>query len=211
MSKEKHIVIVDYNVGNTGSVANALTFLGYDFSITSEPDAIRAADVIVLPGVGAFAEAMNNLKELGLTDVLREEVEDNKKIVFGICLGFQILAEEGHENGVHTGLGFIPGSVEKITPQVGLRVPHVGWNTLDIAKKDPLFSKIDQGTSVYFDHSYHFVCEKQYVAATTAYGTDLVAAVQHENVYGVQFHPEKSQNGGLRILRSFFESALGEA
>jgi glutamine amidotransferase len=149
---------------------------------------------------------MQNLRERGLAEVLRHEVLENKKPLLGICLGMQVLAEDSVEGGLHTGLGFISGHVVLI-PHMGVRVPQVGWNTLTVQKADPLFTRIPAGAHFYFDHSYHFAADERYVAATTQYGGEVIAAVQQGNIYGVQFHPEKSQTAGLRLLRSFMEHA----
>ena len=205
MNNQK-ILIIDYKVGNNQSVMNALQLLGYDFLVSDKKEDIQSADALILPGVGAFEEAMENLKKLGILDVLRQQVIIFKKPILGICLGMQILAESGEENGIHEGLGWIPGEVKKIGGHAGVRVPHVGWNDVMIFKKEPLFSKIQDGAGFYFDHSYQFVCDGQYVAASCKYGNEVVVAVQKDNIFGVQFHPEKSQGNGLKLFRSFFDS-----
>lgn len=202
---KKKILIIDYGVGNDQSVMNALSFLGYDFSISNKKEDILKADAYILPGVGAFNEAMKNLDELKITDILKNQVLVEKKPILGICLGFQVLADYSQENGLHNGLGFIKGGVVKFKAKKGLRIPHVGWNTVKVIKKEPLFSKTKDNPSFYFDHSYYLDCDKSYIAATCFYGTDIVAAVQKDNIFGVQFHPEKSQNNGLKLFRSFFD------
>lgn len=199
------ILIIDYKVGNHQSVENALKYLGYDFFVSDKKEDIEKFQVYILPGVGAFGEAMNNLKNIGILETLQKEIFENKKPILGICLGMQIMADYSEENGLHKGLGWIKGGFVKLEPKNGLRVPHVGWNDLSIIKKDPLFSRVEQNSSFYFDHSYHFKGEEDVVSATTNYGSDVLAAFQKENIFGVQFHPEKSQNNGLKLFRSFFE------
>lgn len=202
------ILIIDYGVGNITSVCTALDALRVRYKVSSSPEDIAAAKAFILPGVGAFAEAMHNLESHGLVEPLRREVVDNKKPLLGICLGMQVLAEDSTENGLHAGLGFIPGHVVRIQEHVGFPVPHVGWNEVAIQKKDPLFSTLESSARFYFDHSYHFEAAPEYVAAVTKYGSDVVAAVQHGNVFGVQFHPEKSQTTGLKLIRAFITHAL---
>lgn len=197
------ILIIDYKVGNHQSVENALKFLGYDFFVSDKKEDIEKSHVYILPGVGAFGEAMNNLKRLGIVETLQKEVLENKKPILGICLGMQIMADYSKENGHQEGLGWIKGGFVKLDPENALRVPHVGWNDITIIKKDPLFSRVEQNASFYFDHSYHFKGEKDLISATTSYGNEVVAAFQKENIFGVQFHPEKSQNNGLKLFRSF--------
>ena len=202
---KKEILIIDYKVGNHQSVENALTFLGYDFLVSDKKEDIRRANVLILPGVGAFGEAMANLKQLGILETLSKEVLVKKKPILGICLGMQIMADYSEENGRHEGLGFIEGGFVKLEAKNGLRVPHVGWNNMKIIKKAPLFSKVEKNASFYFDHSYHFKGKKEHVSAVCGYGADVVAAFQKEHIFGVQFHPEKSQNNGLKLFRSFFD------
>lgn len=204
MSKKK-ILIIDYGVGNDQSVINSLSFLGYEFLVSNKKEDILSADAYILPGVGAFNEAMKNLDELKIIDVLKQQVLIEKKPILGICLGFQVLADYSEENGRHQGLGFIKGGVIKLKEKNGLRIPHVGWNTIKIIKKDPLFSKLDKEPSFYFDHSYYLDCDESFVAASCFYGFNMVSAVQKDNIFGVQFHPEKSQNNGLKLFRSFFD------
>ncbi len=207
MSKAKNkILVIDYGVGNDQSIINALHFLGYDFSVSSKKDDILHASVLILPGVGAFGEAMKNLHDLKIIDVIKNQVLKEKKPLLGICLGFQVLADWSEENGFHKGLGLISGKVLKLKSQKSLRIPHVGWNTITITKKNPLFSKVDNHASFYFDHSYHFLCDTSYISAQCLYGKPIAAAIQKDNIFGVQFHPEKSQNNGLKLFRSFFDS-----
>lgn len=199
------ILIIDYGVGNDQSVINALSFLGYDFLVSNKKQDILNSLVYILPGVGAFNEAMKNLNDLKIINLLKEQVLKKKKPILGICLGFQVLADYSEENGFHKGLGFIEGGVVRLKAKKGLRIPHVGWNTIEIKKKAPLFLKTNKGASFYFDHSYHFLCDKKYVSAVCSYGQNVASAVQKENIFGVQFHPEKSQNNGLKLFRSFFD------
>lgn len=198
------IAIIDYGVGNHQSVANAIRFLGYEVTVSADLQLLTDADAYVLPGVGAFGEAMKNILKLGLLDVLAQQVLDNKKPMLGICLGMQILAEYSDEGGRHKGLGFIPGEVLKLQSRAQCPVPHVGWNNLCVKSQSPLFTRTDDGASFFFDHSYHFVCDSSFVSSSCQYGEEITASVQKGNVFGVQFHPEKSQNSGLKLFRSFF-------
>ena len=204
MSGKLKVAIVDYGVGNTHSVANALRFLGYDTTVTSVRAELAAADVLLLPGVGAFGPAMDNLRRTGLADALGELVTGKKKPLLGICLGMQVLATDSDENGLHQGLGFVPGHVRRLQVPAGLSVPQVGWNDLEVVQRHPLFDRVGDKLNFYFDHSYHFECEDRYLAASCDYGGRITAAVHRDNVFGVQFHPEKSQSSGLRLLRGFF-------
>lgn len=198
------IVIIDYGVGNHQSVANALNILGYHFIVSNKREDIARARAYILPGIGAFEEAVTNFRKLNIIDLLTEQVQVKKKPLLGICLGMQLLADYSEENGRWQGLGWIEGGVIAIKPQNGYRVPHVGWNDITVVKNDPLFTRIEKNRNFYFDHSYHFTCKPEYVSATCFYSLDLVAAVQKDNIFGVQFHPEKSQSNGLKLFRSFF-------
>ncbi len=201
------IVIIDYGVGNTHSVLNAIKFLGYKKIIISDSEIIiKKADALILPGVGAFEECISNLKLRKLDRILNESVIVNKKPILGICVGMQLLATISEENGLHNGLDWIKGSVKKIIVPKPLAVPHVGWNDVISKNENILFNRNVENANFYFDHSYHFDCEEQYVAGYCDYGTRITAAVQKENIYGVQFHPEKSQTNGLKLFRSFFNS-----
>ncbi|MDD5438621.1 MAG: imidazole glycerol phosphate synthase subunit HisH [Candidatus Omnitrophica bacterium] len=205
------VLIVDYEVGNHQSVANALARLGYRFKISHEAAAIAGADVYILPGVGSFPEAMKNLDRLNLVGILKEQVVTGKKPVLGICLGMQIMADSSEENGHHEGLGWVRGTVEKLRADNAFRVPHVGWNDLRIMKKDPLFTRSGDSSNFYFNHSYYFIPagegrgpDEPLVTARCRLCEDVVAAFQQDNIFGVQFHPEKSQSCGLKLFRSFF-------
>lgn len=197
------IAIIDYGAGNLFSVKNALDYLGEANTISSDADEIRRADALILPGVGAFPDAMRKLNASGLVSVLKEEAE--KKPLLGICLGMQALFEEGYEFTKTPGLGFIPGKVDLIRFREGKRykLPHIGWNQLEIFRPSALLKGLKTGDSVYFVHSFMAYTEPEYTAATCDYGTDVTAFVERGNVYGAQFHPEKSGEVGLQILRNF--------
>lgn len=202
--KKKKIIIIDYGIGNVQSVANALARLDYDFTISCRRREIQTASSFILAGVGAFAEAMKNLKKLDLIDILNEEVNTKKKPILGICLGMQVLAESSEEGGLHKGLGWLKGKVVRFPKAKTPRIPHVGWNTLQVSDKRLLFDRTGADANYYFDHSYYFQGLKRHVLATCQYGVEFAAAVGKDNIYGVQFHPEKSQANGLKLLRSFF-------
>lgn len=199
----KRIGIVNYGMGNLKSVYNALKFLGYEALICDHGQELASVEGIVLPGVGAFGQAMKNLAERELKHRLTEEVIEKKKPFLGICLGMQLIAEESVEGGRHEGLGWLSGKVINLTPEGKLPVPHVGWNSVDMIKTRPLFQNIQNGRDYYFDHSYEFKCPEEYVTATCHYGGEVVAAIQKDNILATQFHPEKSQVNGLRVLRNF--------
>ncbi len=194
--------IIDYGAGNLFSVKNALDFLGIENKITSSADDLRAADRLILPGVGAFPDAMRMLSESGLIGVIKEEVQ--KKPLLGICLGMQMLFEKGYEFGETDGLGLIKGSVKLMTPK-DLAIPHIGWNSLEFNEPCRLLDRVKNGEYVYFVHSFAAECPSDNVAAYCDYGMKIPALVQNKNVYGAQFHPEKSGETGLNILRSFEE------
>lgn len=201
-------MIIDYGVGNVYSVRNALNELGYKVKISSSEDDLESAAALILPGVGAFGAAVAQLKSNGLDEKLNRQVIEKKKPILGICLGMQLLADSSEENGFHQGLGWIPGMVKKLELPSGFKVPHVGWNATEIRKECAMFDRLGTEPNFYFDHSYHFVCDKKYVAATCSYGMEVVAAVNYENISGVQFHPEKSQVNGLKLFRGFLNKAL---
>jgi glutamine amidotransferase len=201
------IVIIDYGIGNIHSVSNAIKYLGYKNIIISDTEnIIQKADALILPGVGAFEKCISNLKNRKLDIILNEAVIGNKKPILGICVGMQLLATCSEENGMHIGLDWIKGSVKKINVPKPLAVPHVGWNDVKSINENILFNRHVDNANFYFDHSYHFVCDEKYVAGYCDYGTRITAAVQKENIFGVQFHPEKSQTNGLKLFRSFFNS-----
>ena len=203
------IAMVDYGVGNLFSLSSSFRSIGADILVTSDPEAIRSAEKIVLPGVGAFGDAAKLLRQSGLDQVIVEEAANGKPLL-GICLGMQLLLERSFEYGEHKGLGLIPGDVVPMAPVVpeGYKVPHIGWNALHFPKDkpvSPLFRYIKEGDCVYFVHSYYGSNCNESVIATAEYGAELTAAVACGNVYGTQFHPEKSGAVGLNILRAFCE------
>ena len=198
----REIAIVDYGVGNLKSVSNALQYLGLKSIITSDASVLERADAIILPGVGAFPDAAEKLRGPGLDLVLKKQAE--QKPLLGICLGMQMLFQHGTEVRPCEGLGFISGSVERIQTQ--FKLPHIGWNSLTFQNNSPLFHGLEDGMYVYFVHTFCGMAENaSQVIATTDYGTPVVAAVQNGNVFGCQFHPEKSGERGLQILRNFAE------
>lgn len=202
------VAVVDYGMGNLDSVARALEECGASPVVTDDPRHIAAAAAVVLPGVGAFAKGIANLRDRGLDRVLVEEVVRNEVPLLGICLGMQLLATSGSEGGHTLGLGLVPGHVSRIEPVDGLRVPHVGWNEVYHSGSSLLLKSIPSGRDFYFVHSYQLCCEDAAdVAGTVPYGADLVAAVTRGSVAGVQFHPEKSQRAGFRLLRNFLDSS----
>ena len=200
------IAIVDYGVGNLFSLEQSFRAIGHEVVVTADPQVLHGADKILLPGVGAFGDAAEKLRATGLDQVVIAEAKAGKPLM-GICLGMQLLFEEGHEYGVHKGLGLISG---KVVPMAGvipedLKIPHMGWNALNIQKESPLFAHIQNGDCVYFVHSFYADQCDEAVIATAEYGAPLTAAVQKGNIFGCQFHPEKSGTVGLNILRAFAE------
>ena len=202
------IAIIDYGVGNLFSLCSSLKSIGTEAVVTPDPAVIRAADRIILPGVGAFADAAEKLHATGQDQVLLEEAANGKKIM-GICLGMQMLFEVSSEYGVHKGLGLIPGRVVPMAGYIpeGLKIPHIGWNPLILKgeEKHPLLKYVEKGDCVYFVHSYFATDCTESVIATAEYGRELTAAVAKDNVMGCQFHPEKSGGVGLSILKAFCE------
>lgn len=200
------IAVVDYGVGNLYSLTGSLKYLGLETVVTSSPDDLERADKIILPGVGAFGDAARKLRESGVTDALYKQVA-LKKPLLGICLGMQLLFEGSTEYGYTQGLSLIPGMVREI-PQdkiAPLKVPHMGWNSLVFKAESPVFKYVSEGERVYYVHSYYAADCAQYVTATSQYGMEITGAVQKDNVFGTQFHPEKSGDTGLRILKAFAE------
>lgn len=198
----KGTAIVDYGVGNLKSVSNAMRFLGKRTEITNDPRELELADAIILPGVGAFPDAADKLRAMGLDGVLIREAK--KKPILGICLGMQLLFEWGEEVRQSQGLGLVSGRVARI--ETDRKLPHIGWNSLTFPNPSPLFRGLDEGVYVYFVHSYCGVASKpEQVIAVTDYGPQVVAAIQNGNVFGCQFHPEKSGEIGLTILKNFTE------
>lgn len=195
-----YTAIVDYGVGNLKSVSNALAYIGLRSEICSDSRELELADSIILPGVGAFPDAADRLRRSGLDAVLKEQAR--KKPMLGICLGMQLLFQTGNEVRPCEGLGFIPGTVERI--ETPLKLPHIGWNSLKFCYRSPLFEGLSDNAYVYFVHSFCGLAQRpEYVIATTDYGPEVTAAVQNGYVFGTQFHPEKSGEVGLQILRNF--------
>ena len=200
------IAVIDYGVGNLFSLVSSLKMVSADSIVTSAPEEIRKADKIILPGVGAFEDAKRKLVESGLETVIKEEVTKGKPI-FGICLGMQMLFEKSYEYGEHEGLGLLKGSVVPMEGKIpeNLKIPHIGWNALSVKKEHPIFKYTKDGDFVYFVHSYYAEGVGESLLATAEYGRELTAAVALGNVTGTQFHPEKSGEAGLRILKAFAE------
>jgi glutamine amidotransferase len=201
----KRVAVVDYGVSNLDSVARALEECGASPFVTSDPAELRHASLMVLPGVGAFADGMRNLRERGLDQALREQVLEQGVPLLGVCLGMHLLADRGIEGGETQGLGLVPGTAVKLQPdEPGTRIPHVGWNEVHPARPSPLMEGIEDGRDFYFVHSYHLACDDPAdVLATTPYCGGIASAVQRGVVAGVQFHPEKSQKAGFALLRNF--------
>jgi glutamine amidotransferase len=200
------IAVIDYGVGNLFSLVSSLKMIGAQSVVTGDPETIRSADKILLPGVGAFEDARRKLARNGLDKLIVEEVKRGKPI-FGICLGMQMLFEKSYEYGEHRGLGLLPGSVVSMEGRIPseLKIPHIGWNSLSVKKEHPIFKYTNEGDFVYFVHSYYAECVGDSLLAIAEYGREITAAVALDNVSGTQFHPEKSGEAGLRILRAFAE------
>jgi glutamine amidotransferase len=197
------IVIVDYGMANLRSVQKAFERVGHEATISGDPERVAEADKVVLPGVGAFRDAIARLHEVGLAQPIVAHLRQGKPF-FGICLGLQMLFTTSHEDGTHRGLDYFPGEVVRFPFQPGLKVPHMGWNQLRIRRPAPLLAGFPSGGSVYFVHSYYVVPRDPALVATeTDYPTPFTSAIWHENVFATQFHPEKSQQVGLEMLRRF--------
>ena len=200
------IAIIDYGVGNLFSLTSSLACLGLESRVTGRPEEIEAADRIILPGVGAFGDAMEKLEETGLVPLIRSQAE--KKPLLGICLGMQLLFEKSCEYGEHKGLGFVKGEIASLAedlPDKTLKVPHIGWNALRIRRQDPLFRYIRDGEYVYYVHSFYGKNCAESTLADSEYGLPVTGVVRSGLVWGTQFHPEKSGDTGLRILKAFDE------
>lgn len=201
------IVIVDYSVGNIQSVWNAIVALGYrKLKVSAQKRDIDAADALILPGVGAFDACARSLRDGHLDTILNEAVLARKKPILGVCVGMQMMATSSEENGIHDGLDWIPGKVVRLAPPAEYPVPHVGWNDVQIHRPGVLFSRTPTNPNFYFDHSYHYRCDEKFITASCDYGFPVAAAIERDNIYGVQFHPEKSQINGLRLFRGFFDA-----
>ena len=200
----KKIVIIDYGMGNIQSVANALSFLGYEALLSRDHTILDQADGYILPGVGAFGVAMKNLQKHNLITVLEKNVLTCKKPLLGICLGMQLLAKSSTEMGFYEGLGWVDATIEALIATPKLRIPHVGWNSIEVLQEYPLFSAISSDTHFYFDHSFYMKCHDETLqSSVTLYGNLVTASIQKENIFATQFHPEKSQTAGLKLLRNF--------
>ena len=197
------IVIIDYGMGNLRSVQKAIEAVGHSAEVSSDPDRVRRASRVILPGVGAFADAMAELRRTGLGEAFTEAVRAGKPCL-GVCLGLQLLFDTSSEDGEHTGLGLLPGKVVRFAPRPGLKIPHMGWNTLSIHRPVPLLDGLGPEPSVYFVHSYHAVPDRRDdVAAEADYPDPFAAIVWRENLMACQFHPEKSQRVGLAMYANF--------
>jgi len=199
------IVIVDYKICNVRSVAKAFEHLGYDVVVSSKKEDIVASERIVLPGVGAYQTGMENLNKLGLVDVLCNEVVIKKKPFLGICLGMQLIVKMGYEGGAYKGLGWINGECVRLnTDKYNIRIPHMGWNDVKVHNNNSILTGIEEIPCYYFCHSYHVVCKEDVqVLATCEYGERFSCAISYDNIYAVQFHPEKSFDNGFKILQNF--------
>ncbi len=205
---DKSITVVDYGMGNIWSVLSALRYLGSNPIVSNDPDEVCRADALVLPGVGSFRKAMNTLRATGLDQAILEAVKMRGSKILGICLGMQMLGSRGTEDGDTAGLGLIPNRVERFTPQeLGKnKIPHIGFNAVRNSQRDSLFRNLPETADFYFVHSYRMLHEGQEGnTATCTYGIDFLAAFEVDNIYGTQFHPEKSQTNGLILLRNFLE------
>ena len=204
------IAIIDYGAGNIQSVKKAFEHIGCDCFVTNKHDEIMKADGAVLPGVGSFGDTVDSLNKFGIGDTVVEYIKSGKPF-FGICLGLQLLFPGSEESPGAKGLGVFDGSITRIPNGEGLKIPHMGWNSLDITKQGRLFKGIDGSPYVYFVHSYYLdAADKQIVAAQTKYGVTIDAAIEQNNVFATQFHPEKSGEVGLQILRNFADIVRGE-
>lgn len=208
MSDSNQIVIIDYKMGNLRSVQKAFEKMGSEAIITNDKKIIRNASKIVLPGVGSFKDGMTQLANLGLIDILNEEIIKNKKPFLGICLGMQLISNKSYENGETVGLGWINAEVIKLDLKdinKKLKIPHVGWNNVSFKNNNILFQGIENNSDFYFVHSFHFKSNNDVISSTTDYGIDFVSSVNKDNIYAFQFHPEKSQEVGLKIIKNFID------
>ena len=204
------LAIVDYGVGNLYSLASSLGVLGVEYEVAAEPARLREASHIILPGVGAFADAAEKLRQSGMWTAVLEEARRGKPLL-GICLGMQMLFDKSYEYGEHAGLGLIPGEVCPLIDDIapGLKVPHIGWNRLDVLRDDPFFRYFGNGRHVYYVHSFYARRCEESVLATSEYSVPVTGVVRSDSVYGTQFHPEKSGEAGLCLLRAFAEMEVG--
>lgn len=201
------VAIIDYGVGNLFSLRSSFAAIGEQAAVTSDPEEILRSDRVILPGVGAFGDAAKKLRETGLDRIVLEEAERGKPLM-GICLGMQLLFDKSYEYGEHEGLGLLRGEIRPISERIpaGLKIPQMGWNALKIVRKAPILKYTEEGTYVYFVHSFSAVKCEDSLLACTEYGTELTACAGKKNVFGCQFHPEKSGKAGLQILKAFCET-----
>lgn len=203
------LTVIDYDSGNTRSVEKAVEYIGGRAVITHDKNIIQSSDGVILPGVGAFGDCMKKLKKYDLVDIVYRVVED-KKPFLGICVGLQLLFEKSFEFGEHNGLGLIKGLVKKFPSKEGCKIPHMGWNSVEFTKENRLFNSVKKGSYFYFVHSFYAKSENKAEIAQTNYILDFTSAVNIDNLFGVQFHPEKSQTAGLQILKNFCNICEGK-
>jgi glutamine amidotransferase len=206
------IAIVDYGMGNIQSLSNAIRYIGSDVIITAEEKELQKADRIILPGVGAFGDAMASIRNRGLDKILFEQIIIRKKPILGICLGLQLFGKSSEEHGYHEGLGWLDARIVAFNIKTKVHIPHIGWNDITFSHPDPLFSGLKEGEKdFYFVHSYYMECNNPLdVYATCNYGVKFVAAIKKDNILGTQFHPEKSQDNGIHVLRNFLAWTPGK-
>ena len=200
----KKACILDYGSGNVKSVFNLLSYLRYEVVISNNPEDIKSSTHIILPGVGAFGKAMEKITKSIPLDIVEDHVISRSKPFLGICVGMQVMFEEGMEHGVFKGLGWLPGSVDRLDVNK-LPLPHIGWNNIEIKRNDILFHELDEINDFYFVHSYKTNTDEEYVLGETLYGKNFCSVVKKNNLVGVQFHPEKSQKAGLKLIQNFME------
>lgn len=200
------IALIDYDAGNVKSVEKAIEYLGYDCVLTRDPKVLESADKLILPGVGAFGDCMDKLNSYGLTDLIRKLVLEDRKPFLGICLGLQLMFESSDEAPGVEGLSLLKGKIKRIPDGENIKIPHMGWNSLSFPRESRLFKGIKEDSYVYFVHSYYLDAEDEScVAATCEYSTHIHAAVEKDNIFGCQFHPEKSSDVGLSIIKNYLE------
>ena len=203
-SINKNILVIDIGIGNIQSVVNSINYLGYSCQIGNSINEINNANIIILPGVGAFGEAIDQLHKFEIFDVLKNKLQENNVYFLGICLGMQILFDKSFEHGEHEGLGLIKGTVEKIS--FSKRLPHVGWNDIEIKSNSILFKDMTDCKDFYFDHSYSVLCSQKTVSSEARYdGQNVISSVESGTIFGVQFHPEKSQYLGIKLIENFLK------
>jgi len=203
----KNILVIDIGIGNIQSVVNSINYLGFNCKVGNQGDDIRRAEIIILPGVGAFGEAMDQLNKLGISKILKTRIKEQDVYFFGICLGMQLLFDKSFEHGEHQGLGVIKGRVERMS--FSSQLPHVGWNDIKIKYESVLFDQMLEFNDFYFDHSYRVICDKKIVSSEVDFdGQSIISSIEKGNIFGVQFHPEKSQLLGIKLIENFLLKAL---